>query len=99
MRERDAAPLAERGQQRLRRDAGGVLRGVARQTAAVAGDAVDDDAGRRPAAKRAVTSSPGASSAKPSTSKPHATFDTVAGAKAVTASISATSYSVISAVI
>jgi hypothetical protein len=35
-------------------------------------------------ANRAVTSSPGASSAKPSTSKPHATFDTVAGAKAVT---------------
>ena len=40
------------------------------------------DAGRRRA--RAVTSSPGASSAKPSTSNPHATFDTVAGAKAVT---------------
>src|SRR6476469_5563827 len=35
-------------------------------------------------ASRAVTSSPGASSAKPSTSKPHATFDTVAGANAVT---------------
>ncbi len=35
-------------------------------------------------AKRAVTSSPGASSAKPSTSKPQPTFDTVAGAKAVT---------------
>src|SRR5439155_23369453 len=39
--------------------------------------------------KRAVTSSPGASSAKPSTSNPHATFDTVAGAKAVTEFIKA----------
>ena len=38
----------------------------------------------RPGASRAVTSSPGASSAKPSTSNPQATFDTVAGAKAVT---------------
>ena len=40
---------------------------------------------RRPSMNRAVTSSPGDSSAKPSTSNPHATFDTVAGAKAVTA--------------
>src|SRR5204863_711595 len=32
----------------------------------------------------AVTSSPGASSAKPSTSKPHPTLETVAGANAVT---------------
>src|SRR5690349_15361217 len=35
--------------------------------------------------KAAVTMSPGSCSANPSTSKPHATFDTVAGAKAVTA--------------
>ena len=42
--------------------------------------------------KRAVTSSPGASSANPSTSNPHATFDTVAGAKAVTESMDASSY-------
>ena len=40
-----------------------------------------------PAARRAVTSSPGVSSAKPSTSNPHATLETVAGAKAVTDSI------------
>ena len=33
---------------------------------------------------RAVTSSPGDASAKPSTSNPQATFDTVAGANAVT---------------
>jgi hypothetical protein len=39
------------------------------------------------AVARAVTSSPGEASAKPSTSKPQATFDTVAGAKAVTASM------------
>src|SRR5438046_4373479 len=42
-----------------------------------------------PGAKRAVTSSPGRLSAKPRTSNPHATFDTVAGAKAVTDSIPA----------
>src|SRR6266849_2478419 len=40
-------------------------------------------------ARRAVTSSPGVSKAKPRTSKPHATFDTVAGAKAVAEAISA----------
>src|SRR3954471_6470033 len=40
-------------------------------------------------ARRAVTSSPGASSAKPSTSNPQATFDTVAGANAVIDSIAA----------
>src|SRR5471030_1811252 len=40
-------------------------------------------------ASRAVTSSPGSCRAKPSTSNPHATFDTVAGANAVTASIAA----------
>ena len=40
--------------------------------------------GVSPGRNRAVTSSPGSSSAKPRTSKPHATFDTVAGAKAVT---------------
>ena len=39
-------------------------------------------------ANRAVTSSPGESSANPSTSNPHATFDTVAGANAVTESTS-----------
>jgi len=37
-------------------------------------------------ANRAVTSSPGESSANPSTSKPQATFETVAGANAVTES-------------
>src|SRR6266852_1835332 len=42
-----------------------------------------------PGAKRAVTSSPGALSAKPRTSNPHATFDTVAGANAVTDSMAA----------
>ena len=67
------------------RDAGRVLRAVARQTAAVALDVLDRDdlraPGRRPSAKRAVTSSPGVSSAKPSTSNPHATLETVAGAK------------------
>ena len=41
---------------------------------------------------RAVTSSPGASSAKPSTSNPHATLDTVAGANAVTGSTATSSY-------
>src|SRR3954469_24747749 len=40
-------------------------------------------------ARRAVTSSPGASSAKPRTSNPQATFDTVAGANAVIESIAA----------
>ena len=88
--QRDAAPLAERRQQRLRGDAGRVARRLARQPAVVAGD-VDRSAttaSTLAGAKRAVTSSPGASSAKPSTSKPHATFDTVAGAKAVTTSIS-----------
>jgi hypothetical protein len=40
---------------------------------------------RTPAgAQLAVTWSPGSCSAKPRTSKPHATFDTVAGANAVT---------------
>jgi hypothetical protein len=36
-----------------------------------------------PSIQRAVTWSPGRSIAKPRTSKPHATLDTVAGAKAV----------------
>ena len=72
------------GQQRLRRDAGGIARGVARQPAGVADDVVD---ATPDAAGRAVTSSPGEASAKPSTSKPHATFDTVAGANAVTESM------------
>ena len=39
--ERHAAALAERRQQRLRRDAGGVARRLARQPAVVAGDGVD----------------------------------------------------------
>src|SRR5580765_2655159 len=39
--------------------------------------------GSRPPVNQADTSSPGASSAKPSTSKPQATLETVAGANAV----------------
>ena len=40
-------------------------------------------------ANAAVTSSPGSWSANPNTSNPHATFDTVAGANAVTDSMDA----------
>ena len=81
-RQRDAARLAELRQQRQHRHAGRVARRLARQTAAVARDVVDR--ARPPAPSVAVTSSPGSSSAKPRTSKPQATFETVAGAKAVT---------------
>ena len=49
--ERDAAPLAERRQQRLRGDAGGVARRLARQPAVVADDVVD--AARRAGAEAA----------------------------------------------
>ena len=45
-----------------------------------------------PGARRTVTSSPGEASANPSTSKPHATFETVAGANAVTGSMRRLSY-------
>ena len=48
-RERHAAPLAERRQQRLRSDAGGVPRPVARQTPIVSGDVVDAHARAREA--------------------------------------------------
>src|ERR1700750_295120 len=44
----------------------------------------------RPGPSRAVTSSPGSCNAKPRTSNPQATFDTVAGANAVTAASIAT---------
>ena len=69
-------------QQRQRRDAGGVPGRLARQPAVVARRC--RRCGRPPAANAAVTSSPGSCSAKPSTSKPQATFETVAGANAVT---------------
>ena len=45
-RERDAARLAGRGQQRLRGDAGRIACRFARQSAGVAEDVVDADAGR-----------------------------------------------------
>ena len=80
-RQRDAAAFAERLEQRPRGDAGSIARRIARQTSTVGRDAVD----REPwPAKCAVTSSPGPSIAKPSASNPHPTFDTVAGANAVT---------------
>ena len=67
--------LAERGQQRLRRDAGRVPRRLARQPSLRRRRCRRSDTTPRvPATMRAVTSSPGASSAKPSTSNPHATF-------------------------
>ena len=80
--QRHAAPLAELGQQRQRRHARRVARRLARQAAAVAVDVRRSR--RRRTSGVAVTSSPGSSSAKPRTSNPQATFETVAGANAVT---------------
>ena len=75
---RSRSPRA--AQQRLRSNTGRVPRRLARQPSTVPGDAVDATPRRPPAgAKRAVTSSPGASSGNPSTSNPHATLETVAG--------------------